>query len=371
MPPSHTLLATTTPGLEAVALQELAELTGQQGWVEHPGLVGLPGDEETVCVLNLFAQSLYRVYLLLYRGTLTTLEALYAQLVALRVADLLAPEQPLAVRATRQGEHPFTSQDLARVAGQALLESYQRQRGRRPPVNLDAPEVIFRLEARDDRFWFALDTTGLTSLAERPYRRFAHPAALKPPIAYALVRLAGWHAEETLLDPMCGSGTILIEAARYACRLPNLRPFAFQRFPWHNPACWQAALARYPARHLPLRLLGYEISPRFLAGARDNAAAAGVALQLLQADATTACLAADRLVVNVPYGIRMGSTRKVARLYQAFGRNLARWPWTTLVAMTARPKLLQQHLPGVVQHDLEVRHGGLYTHVLVFGRGDT
>ncbi|NIR58498.1 MAG: hypothetical protein GWO02_02740 [Gammaproteobacteria bacterium] len=364
--PGRFLLATTTPGLETVALRELAELTGRNGWVEHRGLVGLPGEESEMARVNLCARSIFRVYWVLGRGPVEGLEPLYEQLRALRFGHLLAPEQSLAVAVTRRGDHPFNSEDIARVAGQAILDAYRAERGVRPPVDLDAPDVEFRLEVRDDRFWLGIDTTGRASLAERGYRRNAHPAALKPPIGYAMVRLAEWRPDESLLDPMCGSATIPIEAAAYARGELHRRAFAFERFVWHERRWLDEARARTLPHDASLRLRGYEVSPRHLAGARRNVAAAAAPVELLQADATTASLAADRLVVNLPYGIRMGSPRKVAALYHALAANLDRWPWRRLVAATARPKLLVRAMGRAPARELEILHGGIYTHLLVF-----
>ncbi|MFW6195090.1 MAG: THUMP domain-containing protein, partial [Chloroflexota bacterium] len=154
------ILATTTPGLEDVALQECLELTGRRGWLEHRGMVGMSGGEDEVCLLNVFSQSLFRVYLVIARGRIGGLEDIHEICSEARYGQLMRTEQSLAVRSERHGEHDFTSQDVGRVAGAGIIESIQAETQARPPVNLDEPDVIFRAEVRDDHFWLGLDTTG-------------------------------------------------------------------------------------------------------------------------------------------------------------------------------------------------------------------
>ena len=362
-------MATTTRGLEEVALREIRELLGREGWVEHKGLVGVDGGMEEVYVLNLFSRSLYRVYLVLERGDFRKLEEIYKKVRELRFGDLILPSQAFAVRAERQGEHDFTSQDVARVVGQAIIESFLEERGVRLKVNLEEPDVIFRVEVRDDRFWFGLDTTGEKGLGKRGYRVYEHPAPLKPPIAYTLVRLSEWREEEGLLDPMCGSGTILIEAARYAQNIPNSHDFLFFNLPFFEQSAFEKVRERFPQTRKNLKLTGYDISPKHIRGAEQNARKAGVEIDFRVEDACRADLDFDRIVTNPPYGIRMGSYRKIEKLYRAFAENLKRHErWKSLVIISPFPGLFLRHFEMEPSSMIEVIYGELYTKVMVWRR---
>lgn len=363
------LLATTTRGLEEVSLKEIRELTGREAWVEHYGMVGLRGGEEEVFRLNLFSRSLFRIFFLLRRLRFRKLEEIYDGTRGVKFGDYISEDQSFAVRAERQGKHDFTSLDIARVVGQAIIDSYLAERGKRLQVNLENPDIIFRAEVRGEEYWLGLDTTGERSLGKREYRIYRHPAPLKPPLAYSLVRLSGWSPQESLIDPMCGSGTILIEAARFALGIPNRIPFQFLNFRFLNLEKFDRL--RNEAERPPgerLKLLGYDISPKHLEGARLNARAAGVEIEFIPGNAGEVPLNCDRIVVNPPYGLRMGTMKRVEKLYRAFAENLKKSRWKSLVIITASPSLFLRFFEEKPSRSLEVLHGDLYTHVLLFER---
>jgi tRNA (guanine6-N2)-methyltransferase len=134
-------------------------------------------------------------------------------------SDWFDAGQPFAVRGKRDGAHSFTSMDLARDVGSAVVAHFQQKAGRRIPVNLDDPQIELFAVLRDNRFALYLNTSG-RSLDYRYQRPFQHFAPLKPSIAAGLLRLSGYEACGNLLDPMAGGGTILIEALLKALDIP-------------------------------------------------------------------------------------------------------------------------------------------------------
>lgn len=206
------VLATTTPGLEAVAASEVAELVGSDGERSARGRLRFETDPEGLARLNLYARTLNRTNVVLHESRFDSLDDVGRVVESLDWARYLRDGQAFAVRATRHGDHEFGSPDVARVVGQAVVDGYRDATGHRLPVDLDDPDVELRAFVRDDRFLLAVDATG-PSLHARPWRTGDHGAAVRPTTAAALVRLAGHEPHETLSDPMAGSGTIPVEAA--------------------------------------------------------------------------------------------------------------------------------------------------------------
>ncbi|NOZ82629.1 MAG: methyltransferase domain-containing protein, partial [Euryarchaeota archaeon] len=252
--------------------------------------------------------------------------------------------------------------------GQAVIDRYRRERGTRLRVDLSEPEVVVRVELRGRELMVGIDTTG-RSLHRRGYRAYLHPAPLKPTAAHALLRIAGWRHEEALIDPFCGSGTVCIEAVRWAWRMPNLLRRRSLRL-WRLGFLPLEELERLAdeaeagMRRVELEVRGCDISPKHLQGAKQNASLAGVegGLEFFQCDATELSYSQDVVVANLPYGLRMGSPRKVAKVYERFERALSSGSWRIAVLLTARPELY----PAEPDSSLDVTLGTLPARVLVF-----
>ena len=361
------LLLTTERGIEGIAAREVHELIHRQASVAGEGRLRVRGSTGDILTLNYCSNSLHRVVLLLLESEFSTLNELYSAVRSIAFEEYISPEQSFAVRASRVGEHDFTSMDIARVAGQAVIDSYSEARGVRLKVNLDSPDVVVRVEVRESTCYVGIDTTG-ESLHRRGYRVYQHPAPLKPSISYALVRIAEWHPEESLLDPFCGSGTICIEAARYAYRMPNLLrkdSFLFWKLRFlpleEFRKMMERAERRMKKRELSVR--GCDISPKHVAGAKQNAERAGVGVSFFTCDATRVSLDCDKIVTNLPYGLRMGSRYRIAKLYKKFERNLfASDSWQRTVILTAAPEFFESE-PA---KRMDIMYGNLPTAILVY-----
>jgi len=166
---------------------------------------------------------------------------------------------------------------------------------------------------------------GLNALHARPYLKFRHPAALNPVLAHLMLRVAGWHGE-SIADPFCGSGTILIEAALH---------------------------------HGKITGFGVDIRKEYVAGARKNAAAAGVNIRFLRGDAQELHKYGESkyIITNPPYGLRMGNRKKIYTLYEKFAEELEEhFSGSILVVITPVSKL--EHYFTVLD-SLEIVHGKL------------
>lgn len=358
--------ATTTQGLEEIAIREIKELTGKSAEKAHLGLVRFECSQFDLFKLNFLGRSLHRVIMLLLEDNFAGLEDVYRKVKGVDFSRCIMAEQSFAVRAKRCGKHDFTSVDVAATVGQAVIDSYMEATGKRLKVNLEKPDVIVRVEVRDDSFWVGIDTTGEESLARRGYRSFKHPASLKPTIAYSLVRLSGWRFDESLIDPVCGSGTIPIEAARYACGIPNTKEVKLYSMPLFDSEPFLEFRRKYEPMRRELRVFGSDINGRYLKGAEENARLAGVSVTFFKADACELLLNYDIVVANPPYGIRMGSPRKVEKFYERIAANLRRHDtWRSAVIITARPSMFVKYM-GTPEREINMLYGDLPAKVLVY-----
>lgn len=262
---------------------------------------------------------------------------------------------------------------LALSGPDRLVEAAERAWKLRSAEPEAAQAVLLRME--DGLCTVAVDTSG-ELLYRRGYRQEISRAPLRETLAAGLLLLAGYDGTGALWDPMCGSGTLVIEAALIALRrAPALgRPFAFEKWPGFRAEALQAlrdrlsaeALARAPA---PIR--GTDLHAGALGTARRNARRAGVleAIALERQDVTKLTLATPEgpglLIANLPYGIRVGEKRELEALYRGLSRTLrerfAGWRVALYVAKDSPTRALELE----VERRFEVSNGGIRCELLV------
>jgi 23S rRNA G2445 N2-methylase RlmL len=350
------VLATTTPGFESVSAGEVRELVGSEASPGHPGTLRFETDTGGLVRLNRFSRTLNRTLVVLREGRVEGLSDVAALVESCSLSEYLADGQAFAVDADRRGEHDFGSPDVAGVVGEAIIDAYREATGHRLPVDLDDPDVIFRAYVREDRFTLTVDATG-PSLHARSWRVCEHDAPMRPTTAAALVRFASPSSGDRLLDPMCGSGTLPIEGALSAAGRPvdPGRQYAFSEL------CFVGDVPHSPPAEESLSVLGCDVDPDWVDCAQKNAESAGVSGRFAVADATDGLLDAERVVVNPPYGRRLGSDPE--RLYRGFFRALDRASWERAVVLTARPDLV----PWTPDDRVDARLGRVDVAALGFG----
>ena len=264
------------------------------------------------------------------------------------VSDIVPLGGTFAVRVVRTGDHEFTSLDLARVAGDAVRDAVRKRRGFDPEVRLEAPSVVLELDVIEDKLYFGVSLTGERSLHRRGMRVYDHPAALKPTLAYVMLRLASARDGEVIVDPMCGSGTVAIEAAYL-----------------------------YPTSHI----VCMDKNPRHVRGAMMNAEAARVRgrIEFIAGDAREMDeilgeSTIDIVVTNPPYGLRLGDPRSVRSLYKSFIGALYRAlrPQGRAVIITTEAEYTRRRAREVgfeIAHHRKVRHGNLWVSILILEKG--
>ncbi len=357
--------STTTPGLEFVAAEEIEKK--KLGKVveirEGKGRIFYESDFENIPMLNYTLRSVERVVLVLSRSQVSCLEDIYK---VVRSVDFsfIKPEWSFAIRSNRVGEHDFTSIDISRVAGKGVIDSYMEKRNLRLRVNLDEPDVIIRCDLVDDDFIVGLDTTGDDGLHKRNYRIYQHPAPLNPTIAASLIYLSGWSYNSTLLDPMCGSGTILFEAGMIAKDIPICKfrkDFAFKKF--------MDAKCEFAERDAKLNLYGVEKFRKHIEGAKRIAEFVGIDVRFMQGEAERIndyFNEIDYVITNPPYGLRIGKKRIIEKLYSSFLRAASEIVRERIVVITAEIKVFRKYAEEFFNVRMfSIRYGGLHTGVFV------
>ncbi len=213
----------------------------------------------------------------------------------------------------------------------AVCDAFRVQGGERPSVNTQTPDVRIHAFLTADQLTLYIDTSG-EPLFKRGYRTTTGEAPLRENLAAGIVRLSGWNALEPLLDPMCGSGTLLIEAALIALNIaPGARRnFAFEKLKNFETRQWDRLRLTAKTRESPhagaLPIYGADLYGDELKSARENIAAAGLTerVQLKQANVLEIPAPADSgvIVTNPPYGVRLSEEHELAEFYPKLGNAL-------------------------------------------------
>ncbi|MGB5133764.1 MAG: class I SAM-dependent RNA methyltransferase [Prochlorococcaceae cyanobacterium] len=350
-------IAVVPPGLEEPAAAELRAL-GCDEVAAGRRAVGFRTDLAGYYRLHLQARLPFRVLRELARFPCRSRQELHAgvQTAVQTLPDWqqwLAPEASLRVDATGSAPGLAHSHYSALEVKNALVDLQRQHFGSRSSVDLEDPDRSFHLHLGGGEAVLSLDGSG-ASLHRRGYRAAMGLAPLKENLAAGLIALTGWDGSVPLADPLCGSGTLLIEATCMALgRAPGVgRRFSLERWPDFYAVLWQRELevARGLARDRladgrPLApLLGLEQNPEVLDQARHNAAAAGVApwIDLQAGDCRDFRPPAGPgiLVCNPPYGERLGEPGELEALYADLGDMLKeRCSGWTLWLLSGNPQL--------------------------------
>jgi putative N6-adenine-specific DNA methylase len=311
------------------------ETLGAKGAHATDGGVAFEGKLELAYTINLWSRLASRVLWQVGVGRYRDQQDIYDAALRLHWPQWFAVTNTVRVNVTAI-RSPLTSLDFITLKiKDAVCDRFRTAVGERPSVDTAAPDVRIHAFLTADTCTFYLDTSG-EALFKRGYRQDALEAPLRENLAAGLLKLAGWNAALPLVDPFCGSGTILIEAAMMACDMaPGFsRVFGFRRLSWFNAEVWQAA--REDAAHraeagrasAAMQLHGSDISPPAINAVRANVAGLRldpfIELRLADALTATAPAAEGLIITNPPYGVRLGADDDLPALYAAFADTLKR-----------------------------------------------
>lgn len=331
----YELIASCASGLEKLVEEEVV-LFGGLEVRSAVGVVSWRGSLESGYRCCLWSRFASRVYLQLAQFPIVDEETLYQKSLDVDWHNHLTEETSFAVSCTLSGESPIThSRYAALKVKDGLADTFRNRTGTRPSVKTSRPDVQVHLHVDGKTAALSLDLSG-ESLHRRGYRSAAVKAPLKETLGAAIVALSGWMKDPgTLIDPMCGTGTLLIEAAlMYGDSAPGLSRSHFGFFGWlgHDENLWDSLVAEALEREEKglekswPQILGYDCDPIAVSAARKNIEMAGLTEQIQIKQAELATLGSPdkdgMLLSNLPYGERLSEREQVSRLYRALGRIL-------------------------------------------------
>jgi putative N6-adenine-specific DNA methylase len=319
--------ATTAKGIEELLAAELQSLGIAAAAVETGG-VRFTGELDSCYRANLWLRTASRVLMPLAGFPCETPQQLYEGVRSIPWHDFITPQMTLAVDCNLRDSALTHSGFVALKTKDAIVDEVRDRCGSRPNVDTRDPDLRVNVHLVKNRCTVSLDTSG-TPLDRRGYRLERNEAPLRETLAAALVMLTGWDGTVPLADPMCGSGTIPIEAAlKAARRAPGLlrSSFGFQRWPGFDAALWQRLEEEAhdtALDSLPATITGCDRSARALAVARQNSGRAGVEgmINLLHREVGDFVPPPGPgvLLFNPPYGRRLGEEEELKPLYRQIG----------------------------------------------------
>ncbi|MFT4173063.1 MAG: THUMP domain-containing protein [Rhodocyclaceae bacterium] len=366
---SETFFSPCPRGLEDLLVAELTAL-GASDVAKVPGGVQFAGDWEVAYRANLESRIATRVLWRVGQSRYRSEDEVYKLAYATTWAKWFTAQDTIRIYVTAI-RSPLKSLNFTTLRiKDGLCDHFRTVTGARPSVDTQAPDMRIHAFLTADTCTLYLDTSG-EPLYKRGFKQAKVAAPLKENLAAGILRLSGWQPGEPLLDPMCGSGTFLIEAAHMALDIaPGVgRSFAFERFKHAEQALWRRMKAMVTQRRQSkreLEIFGSDIDRRQVEAAEQNLAAAGVAdvVKLRVADVLelNAPAASGALVSNPPYGVRLGEESELADWYPKLGdalkRNFAGWHCHFLTADPAFMKgvgLKAGHRTPLMNGELECR----------------
>ncbi|HMF16744.1 MAG TPA: THUMP domain-containing protein [Gemmataceae bacterium] len=346
--PAHRFFATCARGLEPVLSKELAEL-GALEIVPGRGGVHFAGDLALLYQANLWLRTAIRVLQPILEAAVTTPEELYDAVQTVDWSRYLTPEHTLAVDCNVRDSRITHSKYAALKTKDAICDQFVARCGKRPSVNVDEPMVGLNLHIYRDQAVLSLDSSG-ESLHKRGYRPILTKAPLNEALAAALVLLTGWTGDSSFADPMCGSGTLCIEAAWIALKRPpglTRRRFGFMGWMDFDISLWtelRDQARRQVKKQLDAPILGSDLRKDAVAFARTNARAAGIG-HLLHFDVKDIkdfqppSGPPGTILCNPPYGERLGEEKDLEGLYRTLGEVIGRSPGWKAFVFTGNARL--------------------------------
>ena len=324
--------ATAAKGTEGVLRDELRELGFESVRADRGGVhfQGAWSEGFRACLWSRIA---VRVLAPIARFDCEDEDALYAGVREHDFSGVLSTDRTLVVSAATRGSRLTHTQYIAQRTKDAIVDRLRERFGARPDVDRDDPDVHVFVHLASDRATLYLDLAG-EPLHRRGYRKEAGLAPVKENLAAAVLRMAGFDGNGAFVDPMCGSGTFVVEAALWAeNRAPGLlrKRFGFERWRSHDDSNRRVMAelrdaARASVRAGAAKVRGSDVAAPALEAARENARAAGVTVDLAQAPLREAKPdgVSGVLVTNPPYGERLALSpelpRELARLIDRYYR---------------------------------------------------
>lgn len=325
------LFATVPLGAEELTAAELNALDAGDITVTRGG-VGFTGDRALLFRSLLQLRTASRILLQLGQFPCSSPQELYDGIRALPWNDLLTPAMTLSVDCTLRNSAMTHSRYAALKAKDAIVDLLRDCTGSRPDVDTTSPDLRINLHIANNRCSVALDAAS-TPLDRRGWRLDRNDAPLRETLAAAIMLHTGWDGSVPLLDPMCGTGTLLLEGTSIALKRPPGagRQFGVMRWRDFDKRLWERVFREEQEKArdvLEVPVLGYDRDPMAIVACRENTRRAGLAASVFIDRKPFAevepCGHQGVLVMNPPYGLRMGNREELQQLYRTIGEVLKR-----------------------------------------------
>lgn len=336
----YNLIATTTFGLEGITAKELKAL-GYENLQTENGKVYFTGDEMDIAIANIHVRTADRILIKMAQFEARSFEELFQGTKKVNWGGLIPKDGVMHVVGKSIKSTLYSVPDCQSIVKKAIVDSMTNSYG----VNrFEESGPVYKIEVAilKDVVTLSIDTSG-PGLHKRGYREFAGAAPLKETLAASMVLISRWKDTFTLVDPFCGSGTILIEAAMIMQNIaPGLcRSFVCETWPTMEKEMFEQVRegAERAIKHKDIKLIGYDNDESILRVARQNAMKAGVAKYIdfhkRDFEEFSSNDKYSFIITNPPYGERLGEQKEVEELYRIFGKNkikLDNWDFNILTS---------------------------------------
>jgi len=322
------MLAKTFFGFEEILAKEL-QILGAQNVEIGTRAVSFKGDKGFMYKANLSLRTALKILKPIYQFRAFNDLSLYKGIQGIDWSKYLNENQTFVIDTTIHSDHFNHSQFVSQKAKDAIVDQFRVKKGVRPSVDKDFPDLKINIHIDKDQCTVSLDSSG-ESLHQRGYRTATNIAPINEVLAAGMLMLSGWDGSSDFIDPMCGSGTLLAEAAMIACNIPaniNRKEFAFEKWnDWDNDLFDQiidALLKR--TKEFRYTITGYDKAPSAVQKAKDNILNANLEdyVTIYQAnffESKKENVGPLHMVFNPPYGERLDID--LERFYRELGDTL-------------------------------------------------
>lgn len=343
------MLAKTLFGFEELLARELRQLGASAVEVGNRS-VSFEGDTGFMYKANLCCRTAIKILKPITGFNVFNEEELYDKIYRIPWEEYMSSTDTLAVHATVFSEQFTHSHYISLKTKDAIVDRFRDREGVRPNVDLDDPTIQINIHIDRNICTVSLDSSG-ESLHKRGYKVASSLAPINEVLAAGMLMLADWNGQSNFMDPMCGSGTILIEAAMIACNIPaniNRRRFGFESWKDFDVDLYEtieeAMLKR--VRDFPFKMKGFDIDPRMVELARENVKSANLDdfIEIEQKDFFGSEKEGERslfMTFNPPYDERI-SVKDIEEFYGNIGNTLKRgYPGTQAWMITSNMEALK------------------------------
>ena len=342
------MVAKTFFGFEEILAKEL-QLLGAQDVEPGIRMVSFIGDKGFMYKANLALRTALKILKPVYYFKANSEDALYRGILSMDWSKYMNSNQTFVIDTTVHSDYFKHSQFVSQKCKDAIVDQFRNKTGQRPSVDKDYPDLRVNIHIDKDQVSVALDTSG-ASLHQRGYKTATNIAPINEVLAAGMLLLSGWDGRSDFLDPMCGSGTILAEAAMIACNIPaniNRKEFAFEKWnDWDNDLfdmIVDSLLKKVREFHYTIK--GYDKAPSAVLKSKDNIKNANLEEYITVAernffDTEKETSGPLHMLFNPPYGERLDI--EMERFYREIGDTLKQnYPGTHAWFITANLEALK------------------------------